>query len=49
MKHLYQAKYKGGRRMIITNVKDIEYAYRRMVESFGNVEFIELKYVGEVN
>ena len=49
MKYLYQAKYKSGKRMIITNVKDIEYAYRRMVESFGNVDFIELKYVREVN
>ena len=49
MKYLYQAKYKSGRRMIITNVKDIERAYRRMVESFGNVDFIELRYVGEVN
>ena len=49
MKYLYQAKYKSGKRMIITNVKDIEYAYRRMVDSFGNVDFIELKYVRKVN
>ena len=49
MEYLYQAKYKSGRKMIITNVKDIEYAYRRMIESFGNVDFMELKYIREVN